>query len=84
MTAQEELSRLRRAVALSHVILASGMTIENLEDGAVTDEFWRIAAIGAQFQDYIPSQDTRAITMKLLAHFRETQKRLEAAHVKSR
>ena len=82
-TAAEELSRLRKAVALSHVILASGITIENLGDGAATDDFWRIASAGAQFAaDYVPSQDTRETTMKLLAHFRETQNRLEAARVK--
>ncbi len=79
MTAQEELARLRKAVALSHVILASGITIENLEDGAATDEFWQHACVGARFaQDYVPSKATRDVTMQLLVEFQETQKRLEA------
>jgi hypothetical protein len=79
MECREELARLRKAIALSHVILASGITVENLEDGAATEEFWGIASKGAQFKsDYIPSRETREVTMRLLADFRETQKRLEA------
>lgn len=74
----EDYNRLSKAVKLSHVIILSGLTSEQMSDGAAGDSFWDIAARGA-FPDeprYYPSPETRETVVRVLLDFERTSKRL--------
>jgi hypothetical protein len=74
----EDYNRLRKAIRLADVITLSGLSVDDMSDGASGSEFWKVAARGA-FPDeprYSPSEDTRRTVFQLLADRESTAKRL--------
>lgn len=78
-TYKEQYYRLVKAVKLADVLSASGITVADVMECARPNEFWHIACEGAEFQaGYLPSDETRTLTMQLLADREETGRRLLA------
>ena len=82
-TPREDLNRLRVAIKLADVISTCGIEVKDM--GAAADEFWRFASHGAGFApDYLPSAETREVTVTLLIDREATGERLAKMKIDAR